>query len=195
MTLGRPLEFDPQTALDAAMHQFWVKGYNATSLQDLLNCMRISKSSFYQAYLSKEDLFLNCITHYCEQKTKELEDNLVTSSSGIKFIYQEFNSIIANSNKTNTHNGCLLVNTVNEFGQRNKNVSKLANNSLKKFENIFKKALLKAQNKKEISKNKNLKANAFYLVSNLCGLQTMIKNGAKKKDLQDHIKIMMHTIQ
>lgn len=195
MTLGRPLEFDPQAALDAAMHQFWAKGYNATSLQDLLNCMCISKSSFYQAYLSKEDLFLNCITHYCEQKTKELEDNLVTSSSGVKFIYQVFNSIIANSNKTNTHNGCLLVNTVNEFGQGNKNVSKLANNSLKKFENIFKKALLKAQNKKEISKNKNLKADSFYLVSNLCGLQTMIKNGAKKKDLQDHIKIMMHTIQ
>ena len=195
MTLGRPLEFDPKVALDAAMHQFWVKGYNATSLQDLLNCMHLSKSSFYQAFLSKEELFLNCITHYCEQKTKELEDNLVTSSSGTKFIYQEFNSIVVNSVDTNIHNGCLLVNTVNEFGERNKKVSKLVNSSLKKFENIFKKALLIAQNKKEISKYKNLNANAFYLVSSLCGLQTMIKSGAKKKDLQDHIKIVMHTIQ
>ena len=193
MTLGRPLEFDPREALDAAMHQFWNQGYNATSLQDLLTCMELSKSSFYQTFLSKEDLFLNCITHYCEQRTKELEDKLATSSSGIKYIYLVFNSIVENSD--NTNNGCLLVNTANEFGQRNKNVSKRVYNSLKKFEDIFKKALLKAQDKKEISKNINLNTYAFYLVSGLCGLQTMIKNGAKKKDLQNHIKIMMHTIQ
>lgn len=193
MNLGRPLEFDPQEALDAAMHQFWNQGYNATSLQDLLTCMELSKSSFYQTFLSKEDLFLNCIKYYCEQRAKELEDKLATSSSGIKYIYLVFNSIVENSD--NTHNGCLLVNTVNEFGQRNKNVSKRVKNSLKIFENIFKKALLKAQDKKEISKNINFNTYAFYLVSSLCGLQTMIKNGAKKKDLQNHIKIMMHTIQ
>ena len=55
-TVGRPLEFDPNAALEAAMHQFWSKGYEHTSLQDLVTAMNLSKSSLYQAFGSKQQL-------------------------------------------------------------------------------------------------------------------------------------------
>ena len=44
MTLGRPIEFDPGFALEAAMHEFWRNGYEATSLQGLLKSMKLSKT-------------------------------------------------------------------------------------------------------------------------------------------------------
>ena len=195
MALGRPLEFDPKTALDAAMHQFWMNGYNATSLQDLLRCMQISKSSFYQSFSSKEKLFQSCIVHYCEQITQNLEQKLTVNSSGIKFIHQTFNSIVNCSDTDEVCKGCLLVNTANEFGQHNEKISKLVNSSLMQFEKIFQKALKKAKKQNEVKRVRNLSTISFFLVSNLCGLQTMIKNGVKKKELQEHVKIMMQAIQ
>lgn len=45
MNIGRPLEFDPEQALDSALTVFWSQGYEATSLQNLLDAMALSKSS------------------------------------------------------------------------------------------------------------------------------------------------------
>ena len=57
MTTGRPRQFNEEQALEAAMEQFWAVGYEATSLQDLLRVMKLSKSSLYQTFGSKHDLF------------------------------------------------------------------------------------------------------------------------------------------
>lgn len=58
MKIGRPLEYDPDTVLDKAMIIFWEKGYDATSMHDLLQGVNISKSSLYQAYKNKHNLLL-----------------------------------------------------------------------------------------------------------------------------------------
>ena len=59
MSLGRPLKFDPDTALRAALDLFWRKGYETTSHADLLEAMNISKSSMYLAFKSKREKQLN----------------------------------------------------------------------------------------------------------------------------------------
>ena len=56
--MGRPREFDQTQALEDAMQVFWAKGYDATSLCDLLESMGISRSSLYEAFGSKHELFL-----------------------------------------------------------------------------------------------------------------------------------------
>ncbi len=40
MVVGRPSQFDREEALEKAMEAFWAKGYQATSVQDLLDAMR-----------------------------------------------------------------------------------------------------------------------------------------------------------
>ena len=44
--MARPREFDTTEALNQAMQVFWSKGYEATSLSDLIGAMELSKSSF-----------------------------------------------------------------------------------------------------------------------------------------------------
>ncbi len=70
MTSGRKQEFDPNVALDAAMHVFWQKGYIGASLIDLTESMGISKPSMYRAFGNKEALFIKTTQHYLDTKMK-----------------------------------------------------------------------------------------------------------------------------
>ena len=61
---GRPRVFDTNQALESAMHVFWQKGYEGTSLSDLTEAMGINRPSLYAAFGSKEALFRQVLDHY-----------------------------------------------------------------------------------------------------------------------------------
>ena len=61
---GRPRAFDPDAALDRAMHVFWAKGYEGASLSDLTQAMRINRPSLYAAFGNKEQLFRKVLDRY-----------------------------------------------------------------------------------------------------------------------------------
>lgn len=61
---GRPMSFDKTAALQRAMHLFWEHGYEATSMADLTAAMQITAPSLYNAYGSKEQLFIAALDLY-----------------------------------------------------------------------------------------------------------------------------------
>jgi AcrR family transcriptional regulator len=63
---GRPRAFDPDLALDRAMHVFWAKGYEGASLSDLTRAMRINRPSLYAAFGNKEELFRKVLDRYMD---------------------------------------------------------------------------------------------------------------------------------
>lgn len=62
--MGRPREFDTETALKGAMDIFWRQGYVATNLPDLLDAMGLTRGSFYKAFKDKESVYLTTLDHY-----------------------------------------------------------------------------------------------------------------------------------
>src|SRR5258707_3313737 len=64
--LGRPRAFDPDAALERAMHVFWAKGYEGASLSDLTRAMRINRPSLYAAFGNKEELFRKVLDRYVD---------------------------------------------------------------------------------------------------------------------------------
>src|SRR6266513_5731758 len=63
---GRPRAFDPDAALERAMHVFWAKGYEGASLSDLTQAMRINRPSLYAAFGNKERLFGRVLDRYMD---------------------------------------------------------------------------------------------------------------------------------
>jgi len=61
---GRPRAFDENQALLNAVHTFWAKGYDGTSMKDLMTAMNISGPSLYAAFGDKRNLYLKAIDRY-----------------------------------------------------------------------------------------------------------------------------------
>ena len=71
--MGRPREFDIDTAIKTATELFWRKGYEGTSLSDLTGAMGITAPSFYFAFGNKEKLFRRVIEQYYESQLALLD--------------------------------------------------------------------------------------------------------------------------
>jgi len=64
--MGRPRSFDIDRALDRALHVFWRKGYEGTSLSDLTKAAGINRPSLYAAFGDKEALFRKALDRYLD---------------------------------------------------------------------------------------------------------------------------------
>ena len=62
--MARTKEFDQEQALDAAMNLFWERGYEATSIQDLVEATGVQRQSLYDTFGSKHELFLQSLMRY-----------------------------------------------------------------------------------------------------------------------------------
>ena len=62
--MARPREFDEEEVLQAALRLFWERGYEGTSVNDLLQATKLTKSSLYRTFGSKETLFWCVVRRY-----------------------------------------------------------------------------------------------------------------------------------
>ncbi len=195
MSIGRPREFDTDQALEAAMRQFWSKGYEATSLQNLLEVMEVSKSSFYETFGSKHELLEQCLTRYTNTLVASLREELHQAKTGLSFIEQVLKGLIDESSAKGEKCGCLIVNTTNELAQRDKIIAKLVANGTKSLQGVFEEAVRRGQKEGNIPMNKPPEILSNYLVNSMVGLKTMVKGGADAKTIKDIIQITMTALK
>lgn len=195
MTVGRPIEFDPQQALDAAMRVFWQRGYEATSLDDLLAAMDISKSSFYQAFGSKSELFQRCLESYRDASTDRLRTMLDQAASGKAFLETILNGIADGTKDPMGRAGCLLMNTANEFAQRDPRIAALVTKSIERMEDLLYAAICRAQAEGDIPKKAATRGLALFLIANLGGLRLMTRAGASPEDIRAVGKVILNSLR
>src|SRR5271154_7365110 len=112
--MARPREFDEATVLDAAIQQFWLRGYEATSVRDLAEEMGIAGASLYNAFGDKRTLYRASLNRYLEQTFRErirrLENTLPPHDAITTFLAE----IIERSLGDRRRRGCMLVNSAVE---------------------------------------------------------------------------------
>lgn len=194
MSQGRPLEFDPEQALERAMDLFWAKGYEATSLADLLAAMAISRSSFYQAFGGKHELFEMCLARFRERQVGRMRAALEQAGSGKAFIRDMLAGIVADSASLETPKGCLIMNTATEFSGRDAAVARLVSHATDEFVDVFAAAVRRAQRDGEIAAECNAEVLARYVVSSISGLKTMVKAGYSPKAIRDVVDVALQAL-
>ena len=195
MAAGRPIEYDPNKALDAAVNTFWRLGYEGTSLQDLLDATGLSKSSFYQAFHSKHEAFQRALVHYSEDLTYRLREKMLAAKSGWVFIEGVLRSAASEARSTNDPRGCMIVNVATEFSSRDAEISSLVANGVKQVTQVFVEAVKLAQREGDIAAAKDPHLLGRYLLSSLSGLRTMVKAGSSHASLGALVGVIMAALR
>ena len=173
--MPRPREFSETKVLEQAMDVFWLKGYEAASLKDLIGAMGISKSSFYETFGSKHDIFIDAIENYIETVTGSVVKMLDGESSGKTAVENLFRIIVENESGQNGSRGCLLCNCAVEISQRDPVAARHVALGMVRIEDALYRAVRRGQEAGEIPAGRDARALARYLVSSENGLMVMAK--------------------
>lgn len=191
MSTGRPLQYDPDQALESATQTFWVHGYEATSMQALLRAMGLSKSSLYQRFGDKAQLFERCLRHYCAEQSRAMLHRLNAAESPLAFIMSSFYAVVDEPEASRARWGCLLMNTATEIGNSEPALSDALHEGLARFRGVFQTAIERAQSVGEIPPDRDAQVLAQYLVSSMSGLKTMTKAGVAPEQIRAVVAVTL----
>ncbi len=191
MSAGRPLSFNPEQALGRATDAFWAQGYEASSLQDLLEATGLSKSSLYQQFGNKQQLFDRCLEHYTGEMEQLLLQLLQCAPSGRALIQMVLTQVIS---ETQPARGCLIFNTGSEFGQGEPQVAERVRQGLGRFRGVFLQALQQDQAAGLLGPAADVEALADYLMTCIGGLRTMVKTGADTRAMKSTVAIILQAL-
>ncbi len=173
--MARKKTFDREEALEKAMQVFWRKGYEATSIQDLVDHMGINRGSLYDTFTDKHSLFLEAIEHYDSCVVSEALDHLEVPGSPKAAIAHFFHDLVDQAMADRDRRGCLVTNTAVELSPHDPETSGRILANLRRIEDTLYRKLALAQAAGEIDANQDLRALAQFLLSSLQGLRVMSK--------------------
>jgi TetR/AcrR family transcriptional repressor of nem operon len=176
------------------MNAFWCKGYEATSIQDLVEAMGINRFSLYDTFGDKHQLFCAACRRYLNSVGSNRLALIRDSENGIDGIRKFFDTAVRFLGTSDGRNGCLMTNTAAEFpnvDEKAVEVVELFFNSLHKE---FKDALSKAKKRGKVSSTLNINRSAQYLVANAQGIWIAGKVNYDKKALDGIVEMTMSVL-
>jgi AcrR family transcriptional regulator len=180
--MARTKVFDPARALEAAMDVFWNKGYEATSLDDLLSAMKIGRQSMYDTFGDKKQLYLAALGHYADTGREALRQRLAAGPSALEAI-GAFLQEVARSDAGQRERGCLAVNAVAEFGKADPDIYAFTERTQQVTERIFAEVLARARDAGELAAGIDLAAAAHFIHTAIRGMRISAKAGASAAQL------------
>lgn len=137
--------FDIDEATDKAMNVFWKKGYEGTSMSDLIAGMNINKGSLYNAFGSKKQLFDRALRRYDKLNRQQMLSQLSDIDDPHKAVGMLFDGLIAETQADKENKGCLLANTALELPNQPDDVKDMVTSAFTEFEAFFYSMIIKGQ--------------------------------------------------
>jgi TetR/AcrR family transcriptional repressor of nem operon len=174
--MGRPKQFDPDVALDRAMHTFWAKGYAATTPQDLVDELGIGKGSLYNAFGGKHDLFLSALRRYAEGAARQFAELMAAPGPVRERVRRIFDATIDPSLLPHAAgDGCLAVNTAAELASTDEESARIVRDMFAHTERELAAVLAQGRRDGEIAADRDPKALAALMFTTLVGLRVLMK--------------------
>jgi len=179
--VARPREFDETDVLDRALNAFWARGYDATSIEDLVEATGLGRASLYGAFGDKEQLFQRALARYVEYS--RVERNRVTQDLSARHALEAFlNSLIVAAADKRKPSGCFLQLSATA-GTTPPLVQEAFRATNREMNGWFTENLRQAQEQGELSPDADLAALTTFIGVFMSGLTASAKAGVSSKAL------------
>lgn len=168
-------QFDVDDALTRAMHAFWSRGYEATSMQDLVARMGVNRASIYATFGNKHSLFVHALRRYDREHRREWLTRLRDANGPRRAILAAFESARLAARRAHGSDGCLLVNTALELSPHDPEVAAIVADGLRETEHIWREMIEAGQSQGEIPEHVEALATARSLLGLFVGLRVLAR--------------------
>ena len=183
-------QFDQNDVLDSAMAVFWARGYEATSIQDVLDATGINRGSLYATFGDKKRLFLAVLDHYASKVGDPVIAELAEPNPR-RAIEGMFAAIIRRTSDPSRPRGCLLTNTSLECPGSGDDISRTIAERLGQMESAIYHVLHRAQAEGALDRTRDCRALARFFAGVAQGLNVVHKAMADPAVLQDMVRVAM----
>ncbi|NJP28570.1 TetR/AcrR family transcriptional regulator [Microbispora sp. SCL1-1] len=183
--MARTKEFDPDVVLERALDLFWRRGYEATSMADLVEHLGIGRASLYATFGGKHDLYMKALERYaqtCDPNPIELLSQPGPALPAVRTLVERYTE---DSIRDRERRGCMIVNAATELLPRDEPVARLVEANWTGLETALTSALIRARAQGEISAESDPRALARFMLVFLQGLRVMGKGHGDPARLRD----------
>lgn len=174
--MARTKEFDPDAALQAALELFWRRGYEATSMADLVEHLGIGRASIYATFGNKHELYLKALDRYGEARDPALLAQLSRPGPalpGVRAVVRQF-AAEATGGDTRPY-GCFVTNTAAELAPHDGAAARRVELSWAYLETLLHSALVRAAGSGELPAGRDPRALARTLLVLMQGMRVVGK--------------------
>ncbi|MFD2148247.1 TetR/AcrR family transcriptional regulator [Mucilaginibacter antarcticus] len=186
--MARTKDFDEAEILKKAIALFWDKGYNGTSMQDLVDGLGISRSSLYDTFGDKHQLYIKALDTYQKNYGGQLCTLIRESQTAEMAIHDLLAMVVNDLLADKQQRGCFMVNAGIELANHDTEVNQLICQTQNQLEDTFLSVIERGQASGEISPNKNPLALARFLNNTVKGLQVSAKSSTDRAFLTISLK-------
>ncbi len=193
--MGRPLAFDRNVVLEQVTNLFWRQGYQASSISNLVEASGLQPGSIYNAFDSKQGLFLEVLEQYGRNSLERAERMVGQAVPVIPGIEAFFEHLVGLSSDDPDARGCLLINTLLELSGQDSVIEARVLDMLARIEGAIHHGLLQARKRGELKPACNTEQLARYLMMSLWGMRVMSRTRRSREELQSSIDLMMRVVR
>lgn len=183
--MGRPREYDPDTVLDRAVDVFWRKGFQGTSVQELVDATGINRASMYGGYGSKEGLFQAALERYIEAGSLVEALDADDDTPFVQLVRAMFDELVDIGSSDPDLRGCFVTNTAVEMGPHDPAANHAVGDSFDQLEGALARRIRRAQHKGEIDIGIDNVALARFIITSMQGIRVLSRLRNDRRYLQD----------
>ncbi|KAA9374415.1 TetR/AcrR family transcriptional regulator [Microbispora cellulosiformans] len=183
--MARTKEFDPGAVLERALDLFWRRGYEATSMADLVEHLGIGRASIYATFGGKHDLYLKALERYVQTRDPSLVELLSQPGPALPAVRALVELYAEDAAADRDRRGCMVVNAAAELLPDDQPVARFVEASWTGLETALTSALIRARAQGEISAEADPRALARFLLVFLQGMRVMGKSHGDPARLRD----------
>ncbi len=192
--MPRIKKFDKSEVLAAAASIFQQKGYNGTSMDEVLKATGLSRSSLYDSFGDKHSLYIQSLEFY-KQNNQALSDKIEEKPvNGLQKIDYLFKNVVDHLVAHPDDNGCLLVNAAAEMSKQCFKTQQVICNNKDEVQDLLTGWLNDAQSSNILKLSKPTKNYSQFLYNTLLGLRVMSQSGATKQELNNVVKVTIDSL-
>jgi TetR/AcrR family transcriptional repressor of nem operon len=189
--MPRQREFNPDDLLDGALFLFWEKGYEATSMRDIVERTGVNQFGIYSLYGGKQALFLAVLDRYRDQIVGRVFGIVEQPGASVGAIREYFETLIQAHSIMFPAMGCLMATTMAESFAGDESIRERVQGHFERLRTGFIRALETARRSGEVRDDLAIPQVAEYLAVSVQGLAVYSRLNPDEAALRRHVNTVL----